>query len=205
VDSLVKVTPDAIAAGYDGLADHWASDAFPRDNGVPQHQRAIAFVEHRRHAIDVGCGSSGRIVELLLGYGFTVEGVDLSTRMIELARRRQPGVVFHHADIRTWPMPHQYDLISAWDSVWHLPLADQEAVLRKLLGALAPGGVYIFSMGGLDSASEQVDDAMGPTLYYSTLGIPETVRIIDEAGCICRHLEYDQHPEPHVFVIAQRA
>jgi hypothetical protein len=46
---------------------------------------------------------------------------------------------------------------------------------------------------------------MGPTLYYSTLGIPETVRIIDEAGCICRHLEYDQHPEPHVFVIAQRA
>ena len=201
----MKVTPEAIAAGYDGLADHWASDAFPQDNGIAQHQRAIAFVEQRRHALDVGCGSSGRVVEQLLGYGFTVEGVDLSTRMIEPARRRHPGVVFHHADIRTWPMPHQYDLISAWDSVWHLPLADQEAVLRKLLGALAPGGVYIFTMGGLDSASEKVDAHMGPTLYYSTLGIPETVRIIGEAGCICRHLEYDQHPEPHVFVIAQRA
>lgn len=201
----MKVSPEDIAAGYDDLADHWASDAFPLSNGIAQHQRAIAFVEHRRHALDVGCGSSGRIVELLLGHGFSVEGVDLSARMIELARRRHPGVVFHHADIRSLPLPHQYDLISAWDSVWHLPLADQAPVLRKLLGAIAPGGVYVFSMGGLDSASEKVDAAMGPPMYYSTLGIPETLRIIDDAGCICRHLEYDQHPEPHVYVIAQRA
>jgi hypothetical protein len=24
-------------------------------------------------------------------------------------------------------------------------------------------------------------------------------------GCICRHLEYDQFPEKHVFLIAQKA
>jgi SAM-dependent methyltransferase len=200
----MKVTPEDVAAGYDRLADHWASDGFPQDNGIAQHQRAIAFLERKQFALDVGCGSSGRIVELLLGHGFTVEGVDLSTRMIELARRRHPDVAFHHADIRTWRLPRRYDLISAWDSVWHLPLADQERVLRRLLGALAPGGVYVFTMGGLDSAAEKADAAMGPPMHYSTLGVPATLRIIDDAGCICRHLEYDQHPEQHVYVIAQR-
>jgi RimJ/RimL family protein N-acetyltransferase len=37
-----------------------------------------------------------------------------------------------------------------------------------------------------------------------TLGIPTTLQIISEAGCVCRHLEYDQHPELHVYLIVQQ-
>jgi hypothetical protein len=36
-------------------------------------------------------------------------------------------------------------------------------------------------------------------------GLPDTLALMTSAGCICRHLEYDQHPELHAFVIAQRA
>ena len=196
--------PGETGEGYDQLADHWDSDAFPRTNGIAQHERAIAFVERRLHALDVGCGSSGRIIDLLMGHGFRVEGVDVSQRMIELARRRHPEVALHHADICGWGIPRQYDLISAWDSIWHLPLADQEPVLRKLCNALSRGGVLIFTTGGLDAASEKRDSTMGPTMYYSVLGIPATLRILTEAGCICRHLEYDQYPELHVYLIAQK-
>jgi len=196
--------PGETGEGYDQLADHWDSDAFPRTNGIAQHERAIAFVKHRRHALDVGCGSSGRIIDLLMGHGFRVEGVDVSQRMIELARRRHPEVVLHHADICGWAIPRQYDLICAWDSIWHLPLADQEPVLRKLCGALSHGGVLIFTTGGLDAPSEKRDSTMGPPMYYSVLGIPATLRILTEAGCVCRHLEYDQYPELHVYVIAQK-
>jgi hypothetical protein len=45
---------------------------------------------------------------------------------------------------------------------------------------------------------------MGPQMYYSVLGIPNLLKLISEAGCICRHLEYDQYPELHLYVIAQR-
>lgn len=45
---------------------------------------------------------------------------------------------------------------------------------------------------------------MGPPMYYSVLGIPKTLQTIAEAGFICRHLEYDQLPEKHVFLIAQK-
>jgi SAM-dependent methyltransferase len=194
-----------VARSYDEIAGRWNDDGFPRDNGLMAHERAIAFLERKRHALDVGCGCSGRIIDLLLEHEFDVEGLDLSERMIELAKQRHPNVTFHHADICEWKPPREYDLISGWDSTWHVPLADQEPVLRKILGALAPGGVYIFTTGGLDGPSETVNSDMGPPMYYAVLGIPRTLEVLAECGCLCRHLEYDQHPELHAYLIAQKA
>jgi SAM-dependent methyltransferase len=199
------MTPLEIAASYDRLADVWNSDSFPRDNAIAQHERALQFVKHRGFALDVGCGSSGRIVELLRSRGFRVEGVDVSARMIELARSRHPDVTFYLADVCEWQLPRRYDFISAWDSIWHLPLAAQEPVLRKIMDGLNPGGVLIFTSGGLDSAGEKRDAAMGPPMYYSVLGIPRTLELLSDMRCVCRHLEYDQYPELHLYIIAQKA
>jgi 2-polyprenyl-3-methyl-5-hydroxy-6-metoxy-1,4-benzoquinol methylase len=196
--------PSEIASSYDQLAEQWQSDRFARHDGIAQHERALAFLKRKRHALDVGCGSSGRFIDLLSSHGFAVEGLDVSRRMIELARQRHPGVTFHHADICEWNLPRQYDFISAWDSIWHVPLAQQEAVLEKLLQGLTPGGVCIFTTGGLDAPGEKTDSAMGPRMYYSVLGIPKTLKALAQAGCACRHLEYDQYPELHVYLIAQR-
>jgi SAM-dependent methyltransferase len=140
----------------------------------------------------------------LIGHGFDVEGLDLSPRMLELARKRHPDTTFHHADISTWNFSKKYDFISAWDSVWHLPLEDQETVLTKILRGLTSGGVCIFTTGGLDAAGEKTDSAMGPPMYYGVLGIPRTLQLISENQCVCRHLEYDQYPELHLYLIVQR-
>lgn len=198
------MTPDKIAKSYNQIADLWNSDQFPRENGIEQHERALAFLRNKRCALDIGCGCSGRFIDLLISQGFHVEGIDLSERMIELARKRHPTIPFYHDDISQWKLPRKYDFISAWDSLWHLPLTEQEPVLKKVLQGLAPGGVVIFTLGGLDAPEEKLDSAMGPPMYYSTLGLPNTLKLLTEAGCICRHLEYDQYPEQHVYVIAQK-
>lgn len=195
--------PADIAQSYDQLAELWNTHDFSA-NGIAQHQRALAFLSNKCHALDIGCGSSGRFIELLLQQGFLVDGIDISSKMIELARLRHPQVTFSNVDICDWKLPRQYDVISAWDSVWHVPLVRQQEVLAKMLQGLAPGGVCIFTTPGVDGPTEKVDCAMGPPMYYSGLGIPETIRLIGASGCICRHLEYDQYPELHVYLIAQR-
>jgi SAM-dependent methyltransferase len=197
--------PREVATSYDLIADRWNDESFPRSNGIHQHERAIAFLKQKRHALDIGCGSSGRIIDLLLEQGFAAEGLDISDRMVQLSRQRHPALTFHHADICEWEPPKKYDLISAWDSIWHVPLAMQEMVMRKIMHALAPGGIFIFTTGGLDAPSEKVDAAMGPRMYHSVLGIPRTLELLSECGCVSRHLEYDQYPQSHVFIIAQRA
>lgn len=197
--------PIKIAEGYDRLAEQWASDSFPKGNGISQHERAIAFLQEKRRALDVGCGCNGRFIDLLLSAGFTAEGVDISQQMISLAQTRHPNIVFHHADICTWAIPGKYDFISAWDSIWHIPLSQQEAVITKLVDALNPGGVFIFTTGGVDGPDEKTDSFMGPEMYYSALGIPKLLSLMNDLSCICRHLEYDQYPEQHVYIIVQKA
>ena len=196
--------PQQVAESYDQIAEVWNSDSFNRDNGIKQHERAIAFVEDKTKALDIGCGASGRIIDLLISHGFVTEGLDISEKMLEFARHRHPNQTFFHADICEWQLPKKYDFISAWDSIWHLPLSQQQPVLTKLIDALTPGGVLIFTTGAMDQPSEKTDTAMGPPMYYSVLGIPETLRLIDKAGAVCRHLEYDQYPELHLYLIVQK-
>jgi SAM-dependent methyltransferase len=198
------MTPDQVAKSYDALAEHWNSERFSRANGIAQHERAIRFTSGRGKALDVGCGSSGRIIDLMLKNGFEPAGIDASERMLELARARHPDITFHRGDICRWELPHPYDFISAWDSIWHVPLSEHEHVLRKLLSGLGGGGVCIFTTGGLDAPGEVQDSAMGVPMYHSTLGIPRVLEVVSSSGCVCRHLEYDQYPEQHAYVIAQR-
>lgn len=198
------MTPQQTAAVYDKIGHHWASDSFNACNGIAQHERALQFAPTTGHAIDIGCGSSGRIIDLLLAHGYRVEGLDISTEMIALARQKHPAITFHHADLSSWKFPRAYDFISAWDSIWHLPLADQENTLQKLCAALKPGGIMIFTSGGVDTPGDVTNPCLGEPLYHAALGIPALLRHIDNFGCICRHLEYDQHPESHLYLIIQR-
>ena len=194
------MTPEQVAASYDPIADQWLDVS---TYGFAQIERAVAFVKHKGVALDVGCGA-GRCLDLLARHGFRTDGIDLSPAMIALARDRQPEARLFHADICGWELPRSYDLIVAWDSVWHVPLGQQEPVLTKLCRGLSAGGVFVFTTGGTDAPSEKQDSCMGPPMYHATLGIPRTLRVLAEAGCVCRHFEYDQHPELHVYLIAQK-
>ncbi len=193
-----------IGASYDLIADRWLSDSFDQTNGIRQHKNALRFLKGGRRALNVGCGCSGRFNALLQGRGFLIDAVDISAKMIAFAREEQTAVRFFHADVCTWNIPEAYDFISAWDCLWHVPLVEQAGVFERLCLALNAGGVFLFSMGGLDYEEEKSDAAMGPELYYATLGIPKTLELIERFGCVCRHLEYDQHPETHTYFIIQK-
>ena len=196
--------PADIARSYDAIAHQWLEPHL-ETNGIRQHEQALKFrPEQSGRALDVGCGCHGRFIRLLTKRGYAVEGLDVSERMIALAREREPQVTFHHADACEWQADGEYDFITAWDSLWHVPLERSAEVLTKLCDVLSPGGIFIFTLGGLDAPEEKQDASMGAPVYYSTLGIPQTLQTLADAGCVCRHLEYDQHPEMHVFVIAQK-
>ena len=197
----------SIGSAYDLLAERWLDDQFNQANSVPQHGRALAFLPEGKGgwALNVGCGCNTRFNPLMRARQLQVEGIDISERMVALARAADPTATVHHADAVTWQPGRTYRFISAWDSIWHVQLAEQGALLRKLMRSLEAGGVFIFSAGGLDSPAEHVDSAMGPEVYYGSLGIPGLLQVVGEAGCICRHLEFDQYPEKHLCIIVQRA
>jgi SAM-dependent methyltransferase len=196
--------PEETGSHYDRIALWWQQQHRDSTYGIAALERAIQFVENRSAALDIGCGSSGRFIEVLMKKGFTPAGVDVSSEMIALARQRHPDATFYAADICTWQLPQTYDLISAWDSTFHLPIAEQKPVLKKMCAGLKAKGILLFTCGGGTAAHEIFGGFEGETFDYSTLGVDEFLRLLSEFGCSCRHLEYDQYPENHVYIIAQK-
>jgi SAM-dependent methyltransferase len=196
--------PINTGANYDGIAHWWQEAHAESSHGIAPLERAIVFTSNRGYALDIGCGSSGRFMEALRARGFQPEGLDVSARMVTLAKARDPETQFYHEDICAWEFPKKYEIIAAWDSTFHLPIEEQAPVLKKICEGLAPRGVLLFTCGGTDAPGEIAGSFQGQEFEYSSLGIPEYLRVLDDCGCICRHLEYDQYPEEHVYIIAQK-
>ncbi|MCW8092129.1 class I SAM-dependent methyltransferase [Alteromonas sp. ASW11-130] len=199
------MNPIQQALNYDKIAEHWCSDRFNSENGISQHERALNFAPKGGKAIDIGCGSSGRIIDLLLKHGYDVEGLDLSSEMLRLARIRHPDLIFHHADICNWHPFGKYSFISAWDSIWHVPLECQASVISKLLEHLEVNGVIIFTSGAVEEKGDGSNLFLGQELYHAALGIPAILKLLESNNCVCRHLENDDFPDKHLYVVAQKS
>lgn len=197
--------PEETGSHYDRIALWWQEQHLHSTYGLAALEKAIKFAGNKSSALDIGCGSSGRFIVELIKNGFTPAGVDISAEMISLARKQHPGVNFYVGDICTWQLPRKYDLITAWDSTFHLPIAEQKPVLKKMCAGLNPKGVVLFTCGGGSVSDEISGGFQGENFDYSTLGVNEFLRLITEFDCSCKYLEYDQYPHNHVSIIAQKA
>ncbi|MBO6555234.1 MAG: methyltransferase domain-containing protein [Pseudomonadales bacterium] len=196
--------PKRTGKSYDQISDLWRGDRFDHQNGIALHEKALDFMASGGTCLNVGCGGNTRFNPILRGKDLDVIGLDISERMLVLAHESDPSMTLVHADVCAWQPERRFEFITAWDSIWHVPLSEHANVMKKLMGALSPGGVFIFSAGGLEMEGDHYDSTMGPKMYYSALGIPATLRLIEAYDCIVRHLEFDQWPEAHLAVIVQR-
>lgn len=102
-------------------------------------------LERPRLAYDLGCGPGNSTALIAARFPEAeVIGLDTSPAMLERARERLPGLVFALADAATWVPGRAPDLIYANAVLQWLP--DHAALLPRLFGLLAPGGVLAVQM-----------------------------------------------------------
>ncbi|NDK54556.1 class I SAM-dependent methyltransferase [Pontibacter fetidus] len=197
------MNPAETGKKYDKIAQWWHDQHYTSAYGLLQIKRAISYCKGRGAALDVGCGSGGRVVNALISAGFKgITGIDLSEKMIGLAKANHPDVDFQVQDICSWQAAQTYDFIVAWDSIFHVPLHYQALVVAKLCQLLNPEGILIYTFG--DASGEHLSNWQNDQFYYSTIGIDGNLKAIMDNNCQCRHLELDQFPENHVYVIVQK-
>lgn len=89
--------------------------------------------------LDVGC-AFGRFLTVAQPH-YECEGLDVSGYALERARRQLPDIPLYHAPIEDFATDRRYDVVTCFDVLEHVPRVD--LALRRIRGALAPGGVMV--------------------------------------------------------------
>ncbi len=97
-----------------------------------------------RQLLDVGCGTGSHLA-FLRYYGYTLEGVDRSAAMLAQARQRCPSIPFYEADMATFALGYQVDILTClFSAIGHVAgPAGLAQTLATFYRHLRPGGVAI--------------------------------------------------------------
>ncbi|HTW90647.1 MAG TPA: class I SAM-dependent methyltransferase [bacterium] len=195
--------PNETGRRYDRIAEWWDAQMVGKTVGIAYLHRAIGLARTHGSALDVGCGV-GRLSRLLAEAGLTVTGVDVSAKMIRIAAGRLPGIRFIRADFLTWQRPVEYDLVVAWDSLFHVAPDGQVEATDRLCDAVAPDGILLFTCGGIGGRKGRRGFMNGVEFHYGSLAEPEYLDILKKHCCDCLAAERDQLPYDHLVILARK-
>jgi trans-aconitate methyltransferase len=104
--------------------------------------------------LDIGCGT-GELTAALADRGATVIGLDASTEMLEVARRRHPALTFIHGDAQDLggddTFAGVFDAVFSNAALHWMPR--QSDVVASVARVLARPGRFIAEMGGRDNTA----------------------------------------------------
>lgn len=116
--------------------EHWHRYAF-----------ALRHVQGKR-VLDAACGE-GYGSALLAEAATAVTGVDIDPAAVDHARRvygGRPHLRYEVGSVTALPLPDaSVDAVVSFETIEHLPAADQPAMLAEFARVLAPGGVLVIS------------------------------------------------------------
>jgi cyclopropane fatty-acyl-phospholipid synthase-like methyltransferase len=174
------------AEAFDAIGDRY-DEAFPRKEGqLAAGQWLADSLRPGSRVLDLGCGTGLPTARQLVEAGLDVVGVDLSARMVELARNNVPMAAFHHldlADLRPGGPARlgSFDAVAAFFSLLMLPRAEIPYALRMIRELLVRGGLLTLSMVEAD-----VDDLtipfLGKSIRVSGYLKDELRRVVTETG-----------------------
>jgi SAM-dependent methyltransferase len=133
----------------------WESEEFFR-TGREHVDRLIGYLKSLNveiggsRALDFGCGV-GRIAQALAPYFPYVTGVDISSSMIELAKRYNAhGTRCEYRANETDDLgmfrDGEFDFLCSFITLQHMDPSYSKKYIREFLRVLAPGGVMVFQL-----------------------------------------------------------
>ncbi|MEU4782515.1 methyltransferase domain-containing protein [Micromonospora sp. NPDC023633] len=206
-------------ASYDVIADAYAERFRDEPVGNPWDRAVLTgFADLVRAAgngpvADVGCGP-GRVTGYLHGLGLDAFGIDLSPRMVEIARRAHPELRFEVGAMPDLELPDaSLGGVVAWYSTIHVPDDLLPATFAGFRRALMPGGhlVVAFQIG--DEPLHLTEGLGHPISLEFRRRRPERVaELLADAGLEV-HVRVEREPEilaghrertPQAYLVARR-
>ncbi|MBN1915751.1 class I SAM-dependent methyltransferase [Candidatus Dojkabacteria bacterium] len=170
-------------SAYNKVAEEYCAKYFNDDFDFPVLEEFITKLPKTGFVLDVGCGP-GTFTQHFLKHGFKVEGIDLSEKMLEIAKRNIPFVNFKLMDMRNLRyFDESFDGIFAGYSLIHIPGEDIEKTLEGFYRVMEKNGFLMIS--AQSGEGEKVIDeplAKGVKIFFNFYRLDELAKLIEQAG-----------------------
>jgi len=132
---------------YNLLAEEFSAT---RNQNWPEVNKLIKYVKKGDKILDLGCGN-GRLYKILKNNGVEYTGIDISKKLIEIARKNYPKARFIVADALNLPFKEkEFDLVFAIALLHHIPTENlQLRVLKNCFKILKKNGLIILTVWNL--------------------------------------------------------
>lgn len=137
---------------YDEIADwydNWIGSGTMREDPVFSHVEEIMGPVDGLRICDLACGQ-GRVARHLADHGAHVLGIDLSTRLLEIARRHEEseprGITYIQADAANLPGIQDEHFDGVLCHMALMDILDLEPTLHSTARILRPGGWFVFAI-----------------------------------------------------------
>lgn len=132
--------------------------------------------------LELGCGPGVPALRMLLDHGAKVTGNDISVQQLRLAKARCPEAKFVSGDMSLLSFNHgSFDGVVCLYTLFHLPRAEQKAMLQKIHSWLKPGGVFVCNFAAVDEEAIH-GEFLGHGMFWSSFGVEANQMMLKEVG-----------------------
>lgn len=141
---LYSAGMERVRISYDAVAERYAAELADELEHKPLERALLrCFAELTAHVdgpvADLGCGP-GHVTHHLSDLGCDAYGIDLSPRMVEIARTRFPGLRFEVGSILDLPVDGEWAGAVALYSIIHLDPGERVTAYKELARVIRSGG-----------------------------------------------------------------
>lgn len=138
--------------------------------------------------VEIGCGDGRDAEEIVRRVGW-YEGFDPSKGLLTIAQEKVPSGSFECADALNYTYPDNLDVVYSFASLLHSPIDELGQVMKKVYGALKPGGIFYLSLKERAEYEQAVKkDVYGERLFYYY-----TPKNISDVGAGLFDTVFEQH------------
>lgn len=139
------------------------------------------------YIFDLGSGTGKPYAKLLIERGFNVLGIDISPRMVELARKYVPQADFVELSMTDIEYKNMFDGVFSSYTMLLLDPPLFEDVAKRIVRSLKKGGLFYLSLNetgeeGADVDKEVFVEIMGENMYSRAYSKEEVLKMFSNMG-----------------------
>ncbi len=182
---------DKFSAFYDAVMGDRANTALRLRKLIARNK------PNTKTVLELACGTGAVLTHLAKEY--EVSGLDLSSRMLSVARKKLPGARFYRADMVAFDAGKKFDVIlCVFDSINHvLEFADWKRVFSRVDAHLVEDGLFIFDINTEHKLQRHIKEPASVEKFGENLMIMD---ITDAGSGVCNwNIKVFEHQKGNIY------